>query len=65
MFFLEILACDYIMMCVERVSYMFLCARNLFAVSLKTHSDSVVRVPMLVRMDVQSFSMQFISAMGL
>ncbi len=53
------------MMCVERLSYMFLCDRNPSAVSLKTPSDSVLRAPMLVRMDVQSLSMQFISAMGL
>ncbi len=44
---------------------MFMCDRNPFTVSLKTPSDSAVRVPMLVRMDVQSFSMHFISAMGL
>ena len=53
------------MMCVERLSYMFLLDRNPSAVSLKTSSDSAVWVPILVRMDVHKLSMQFIRAMGL
>ena len=65
MFLSEIFASSYNMMCVERLSYMFLCDRNPSAVSLKIPSDSVVWVPMLVRMDVHSLSMQFMSAMGL
>ena len=53
------------MMCLERPSYMFLWDRNPSAVSLKTPPDSDVWVPMLVRMDVHSLSMQFIRAKGL
>jgi hypothetical protein len=53
------------MICVERLSYIFLWERNPSAVSLKTPSDSDVWVPMLVRMDVQSLRMQFFRAMGL
>ena len=41
------------------------CDRNQSAVSLNTPPDSVVWVPMLVRMAVHSLSMQFHSAMGL
>ena len=58
-------ASSYIMICVERLSYIFLRDRNPSAVSLKMPLDSVVWVPMLVRMDVHSLSMQFIRAMGL
>ena len=65
MFRFEILASSYIMACVERLSYIFLWERNPSAASLKTPSDSVVWVPMQVRMDVQSLSIQFIRAMGL
>ena len=52
-FFFEISASSYIMICVERLSNMFLCVRNPYAVSLKTPSDFVFRVPMFVRMDVK------------
>ncbi len=65
MLFFKILASSYLIMCVERLSYMFLCDRNPSAVSLKTPPDSAVRVPMLVRTNVHNLSMQFISAMGL
>ena len=65
MFLLEIVASSYIMMWVERLSYIFLWERNLSAVSVKIPSDFAVCVPMLVRMDVHSLSMQFIRAMGL
>ncbi len=61
----EIFASSYIMMCVERLSYMFPWDQNPSAVSLKAPSDSAVWVPMLARMDVHSLSMQFIRAMGL
>ena len=61
----EIFASSYIMMWVERMSYMFLWERNPSAVSLKTPLDSVVWVPMLVRTDVHSLKMQFIKAIGL
>ena len=62
---LEIFASSYIMLCVERLSYMFMWERNPSAVSLNMHSDSAVWVPMLVRMDVHNSRMQFIRAMGL
>ncbi len=65
MFLLEIVASSYIMMCVERLSYIFLWERNPSDVSLKMPSASAVWVPMLVRMDVHSLSMQFMNAMGL
>ena len=65
MFRIEMFASSYIMICVERLSYMFLWGQNSSAVSLKTPPDSGVWVPMLVRMDVHSMSMQFIKAMGL
>ena len=58
-------ASSYIMLCVEKLSYMFLWERNPSAVSLKMPSDSTVLVPMLVMMDVHSLSTQFIRAMGL
>jgi hypothetical protein len=62
---LEIFASSYIMMCVERLSYIFLWERNPSALLLKMPSNSVVCVQMLVRMDVHSLSMQFVRAMGL
>ncbi len=62
---LEIFASSYIMICVERLSYMFVWGRNPSAASLKMPSDSIVWVPMLVRMDIHSLSMQFIRFMGL
>ena len=65
MFCFEIVESSYIMMCVERLSYIFLWERNPSAVLLKMHLDSVVCVPMLVRIDVHSLSMQFIRAMSL
>ena len=65
MFLLDFFASSYIMMWVERLSHMFSWERNPSAVSLKMPSTSTVRVPMLVRIDVHSLSMQFISAMGL
>ena len=53
------------MMCVERLSNIFMWERNPSAVSLKMPLDSVVWVALLVRMNVHSLSMQFIRAMGL
>ncbi len=61
----EIFESLYIIMCVERLLYMFLCERNPSAVSPKMPSDSVVWVPMLVRMDVHNLRIQFIRDMGL
>ena len=54
MFRFEIFMSSYIMMCVERLSDIFLWERNLVAMSLKMPSDSVAWVPMLVRMDVHT-----------
>ena len=65
MFRFAIFASSHIMICVERLLYLFLWERNPSAVSLKTPSDTAVWVPMLVRMDVHILSMQLIRAMGL
>ena len=65
MSFLDIVASSYIIMWVERPSYMFLRERKPSKVSMKKPSASLVSVPILVRMDVYSFSMQFITAIGL
>jgi len=65
MFHFDIVASSYIMTCVDRLSYIFLWERNPSAVSLKMPPESDVWVPMLVKMDVHSFSLQFIRAMGL
>jgi hypothetical protein len=54
MFLFEFFASSYIMIWVERLSYVFLWDRNPSAVSLNMPSDSAVWVPMLVRMEVQS-----------
>ncbi len=62
---LDSLASSYIVMCVDKLSYMLRWERNQSAVSLKIPSDSAVCVPIVVRMDVQILSMQFIRAMGL
>ncbi len=64
MFCWDSLASLYIVMCVDRLSYMLRRGRNPSAVSLKTPSDSAVSVPKIVRMEVQSLRMQFTSAMG-
>ena len=58
------LASSYIVMCVDKLSYMLRWGRNPSAMSLKTPSDSAVSVPKIVRMDVHSLSMQFMRAMG-
>ena len=65
MFALCIFASSYIIIWVERLSYMFLWERKPSSMSLKMSSASVVYAPMQVRMDVRSFNMQFISAIGL
>ena len=61
----EMLASSYIMMCVERLSHVFMWEWNPSTVSLKTPLDSVVWVSILVRTDVHSLSMQFIRTIGL
>ena len=61
----DILASSYIIMCVERLSYIFLCRLKPSAVSLRMPCDSAQGEPMFVRMEVHSFSMPFISAIGL
>ena len=65
MFLLKFFAYSYIMMCIERLSYIFLWERNPSAMSLKMSSASVVWDHVLVKIDVHSLSMQFVSAMGL
>ena len=57
-------AFSYIVMCVEILSYMFRWGQNPSAVSLKTPSDSVFWVPIVMRIDVHILSMQFMRAMG-
>ena len=51
-------------MCVDMLSYMFSWDLKPSAVSPNIPPDSAVWVPMMVRIDVQSFRMQFIRAMG-
>jgi len=63
--FLDILASSYIMMCVERLSYIFLCLLNPSVVALRIPCGSGHVQPMFVRIEVRSLSMPFISAIGL
>ncbi len=63
--FFDILASSYTMMCVERLSYIFLCRLKPSAVSLRMPCASTQGEPMFVRMEVHSLSMPFISAIGL
>ncbi len=65
MCFFDILASSYIMMCVERLSYIFLCRLNPSVVSLRMPCASAHGEPMFVMMDVHSLSMPFISAIDL
>ncbi len=53
------------MMCVERMPCMYLRDLKPFGVSLKIPFESDAWVPMLVRMDAQSLSMQFMRVIGL
>jgi len=64
MFCLDSFASSYIVMCVDRLSYMFRWERNPSAVSLNIPSDSAVYVPIVVKIDVQILSMHFMRAMG-
>ena len=64
-FFFYILASSYIMICVERLSYIILCRLKPSAVSLRVTCVSAQGEPMFVRIEVQSLSMPFISAIGL
>ena len=52
--FFDILASSYIMMYVDKLSYIFLCRLNPFAVSLNIPCASVHGEPMFVRMEVHS-----------
>ena len=51
-------------MCVDMLSYMFLWDLKPSVVSMNLPPESADWVPMMVRVDVQSFRMQFIRAMG-
>ncbi len=62
--FFYILASSYIIMCVERLSYIFLCHLNSSVVSLRMPCASAQGEHVFVRIEVQSLSMQFISAIG-
>ena len=63
--FVDIFAFSYIMMCVDRVSYIFLCRLNPHAVSLGILCASAHGEPMFVRMEVYSLSVPFMRAIGL
>ena len=60
----DILASSYIVMCVERLSYILICRLNPSAVSLRIPCASVQGEPMFVRIEVHSLSMPFIIAIG-
>ncbi len=62
--FVDILASSYIIMCVERLSYIFICRLKPSAVSLRMPCASAQGEPIFIRMEVQSLSMPFISASG-
>ena len=62
--FFYLLASSYIMMCVETLSYIFLCRLKLFVVSLRMPCASAQGEPMFARNEVHSSSMAFISAIG-
>ncbi len=62
--FFYILASSYIMMCAERLSYIFLCRLKPSVVSLRMPCASAEGEPMFVRIEVQGLSMPFISAIG-
>ncbi len=63
--FFDTLASSYIMICVERLSYIFLCRLNPSAVSLRMPCASAHGEPMFVRIEAHILSMPFISAIGL
>ncbi len=63
--FLDNLASSYAMMCVETLSYIFIWRRNPSAVSLRMPCASAHGDPMFVSIEVHSFSIPFMSAMGL
>ena len=64
MLFFDSFASSYMVMCVDMLSYMFLCDLKPSTVSLNIPPVSVVCVPMTVRIYVRSLRMQFISSMG-
>ena len=63
MFYLDIFASSYMVMCADMLSYMFLWDLKPSAVSLNIPSDSAIWLPMLVRIDVYNLRIQFIKAM--
>ena len=63
--FFDILASLYIMICVDRLSYICLCRLNPSDVSLGMPCASAQGEPMFIRMEVYSLRMPFISAIGL
>ena len=62
--FFDILTSSYIMMCVERLSYIFPYRLKPSDVSLRMSYASAQGEPMFVRIEVQSSSIPFISAIG-
>jgi len=64
MFCLDSFASSNIVICVERLSYIFLWDQNPSVVSLKFPSDFAVWFPIVMRIDVHILSMQFVRAMG-
>jgi len=65
MFFFYILASSYIIMYVERPSYIFPCRLNPSIVSLNIHCAFAHGEAMFVRIDVHSLSMPFKRAIGI
>ena len=60
----DILASSYIMMCVNRLSYIFLCRLNLFDLSLIIPCASVHVEPMFDRIEVHNLIMPLINAIS-
>ena len=63
--FLDILAFSYIMVRVDRLSYIFLYLLNPSAVSLNIPWNSTHGEPMFVRMEVQILRMPFTRTIGI
>ena len=63
--FFYILTSSYIIACVDRLSYIFLCRLNLSVVSLSIHCASAHGEPISVRIEVHSLSMPFTSVIDL
>ena len=65
MFLFYILESSYVMMCVDMLSYRFLCRINPLAVPLSIPCDSAHGEPIFLRMKVKSLRMPFMRVVGL